>query len=116
MSTIITRPAFEGPHPLATTAPSPLVINEAQRQFDMAQQRVQDYVNDKSKGHAFTIRIDRGIVTLFRNMHDRSGQCRYGDWEHLDGLIQSTLDYIAAVQSRGAPDLLAMAKRDWDRS
>lgn len=95
---IIIRLAFEGPHLLTTTAPSLLAINEAQRQFDMAQQAIAAYVDDKSKGHAITARIVDKTIYLFRSQHDYAGQCRYGDWAALDTLIADILARIVAVE------------------
>lgn len=88
MSTIITRPAFEGPHPLATSAPGALAMREAQRTFDMATQALDGYVASKS-GHLACTVLDNAIALFWDGVY--SGQVPYGEWAKLDARINEVL-------------------------
>lgn len=108
MSSIIIQPAFEGPHPLATSAPGALAINEACRQFDMAQQAVAAYVDGKRRGHPIECQVWRKAVALigfgepWRNASgDGQGTVHvpYGDWAQLDRRIEEAIAHYTAVAS-----------------
>jgi len=109
MSTIITRPAFEGPHILATTAPTLLAMNEACRQMDLAQQVLQNYVDAKRQGKIINCFVWRTAVELTgmgKVWKDKRGhrtlhrvRVTYGDWAALDALIEEALAHYAAQKS-----------------
>ena len=113
MSSIITRPAFEGPQPLATTAPTLLAMNEAMRTMDLAQQTVQAYVDSQRRGtplHALVWRKNIELIGFGKVWKDDRGHrtlhkvhVNYGEWDNLDARIAEALDWYKTLAERKKP-------------